>query len=63
MYTEIIDVQSAILDGADGILLEDPISEGHFHHEVVKAVVDICIEAEAAVWQSQVFNSLLSLVS
>uniref|UniRef100_A0A1B6DBL5 Pyruvate kinase n=2 Tax=Clastoptera arizonana TaxID=38151 RepID=A0A1B6DBL5_9HEMI len=60
-FSEIIDVQSAILDGADGVLLEAVTAEGHFADQAVKVVASSFREAEAAVWQNQIFDSLLLL--
>lgn len=60
---EITDISNAILDGADGMLLGRPVAIGVHPVECLKIVSSICKEAEAAVWQSQMFINLSSLVS
>lgn len=60
---EITDISNAILDGADGILLGRPVATGAHPVDCLEIVSSICREAEAAVWQSQMFVNLSSLVS
>lgn len=57
--SEISDVANAILDGADGLLLSCETTIGRHPVEAVEQLVLVCKEAEPAVYQRQVFNSLM----
>lgn len=57
---ELADVANVILDGADGVLLSRETSMGKYPVQTIETLVEICKEAEAAVYQREVLNSLMS---
>ncbi|XP_019770577.2 pyruvate kinase [Dendroctonus ponderosae] len=53
--SEVCDIANCIIDGADGLLINQSVCT----KEIVKEVSVICKEAEPAVYQRQIFNELI----
>ena len=60
---EVTDVAVTVIDGADGIMLNDETSIGDFPGLAVLTLQKLCREAEAEVWIHEVFSSLNLAVS
>uniref|UniRef100_A0A1Y1LFI1 Pyruvate kinase n=1 Tax=Photinus pyralis TaxID=7054 RepID=A0A1Y1LFI1_PHOPY len=56
--SEICDIANAVMDGIDGFLLSREISMGEDPVQAISKLSSICREAEAAVYQKQVFSEL-----
>lgn len=60
---EMLDVANAILDGSDCLQLSEEVVDGVDPMKCLKMISKICKEAEAAVYQSQLYQNLSSTVS
>ncbi|KAK9512278.1 hypothetical protein O3M35_000741 [Rhynocoris fuscipes] len=57
-FSEQVDVMNAVIEGVDGIILVEQTAKGNYPVESVKALAQLCREAEAQIWQIDIFNTL-----
>lgn len=60
---EILDTANSVLDGADCVTLTRETARGHNPPKAVQVMADICREAESAIWERQVFQERVEMVS
>ena len=60
--SESSDLFNIIRDGADCVMLSDETAKGHYPLESVRTMATMAKEAEASMWQKQIFTDLTSMV-
>jgi len=60
LRAEMTDIHSAVMDGADGLMLVSETSIGKFPVEAIKVVNDVCIAAEQHFRYQEHFTDMLS---
>jgi pyruvate kinase len=60
LRAEMTDIHSAVMDGADGLMLVSETSIGKFPVEAIRVVNDVCIAAEQHFRYQEHFTEMLS---
>lgn len=63
LRAELLDVANCILDGCDALVLSAETAIGKYPVETVACLAEICKEAEAIVWNKQIFKDMVDKVS
>ncbi|KAG7307746.1 hypothetical protein JYU34_006322 [Plutella xylostella] len=59
LRAELLDVANCILDGCDALVLSAETAIGKYPVETVACLAEICKEAEAIVWNKQIFKDMV----
>lgn len=62
-FAEATDVINAVIEGVDGLILEEETAIGDHPGVVVQTLSQLCREAESQIWQSDIYSTLTNAVS